>query len=1131
MNKNAYSNYVLANNKDQSGKASSYIRALDLLCSMLEKEPLGFSDCVKIWDVDSATRINELYQIANEQTNLGDKSDWLLPELPSSYLLKGHCRAALKSYQEFLELKNGEFTWVPIHSELAEKLGEYKDRSGELVEILNRMKEKGLPTIPLDDGKDEPVFKYLEELDPFTFYSNFNRGVTDENRKGMWRMVKEELNLSSEIPTNFNGLPTYNMQNARLFWHAPDRDEDHIPLLWEFFAHVLTTTPEELDLDMMDRCLEKSGVGLAYLTIGMYWIRPKTFVSADRKNREKASKLGISSAVETASDYQAWLITLLEKLEGKTMAFSADAHLEAIGLKVVEQDIDPGVPWKNMAEKYHYDKAYRNQAVEMLSQKLNTTLHCKAKSRSVTDESGNLRAACMTSLEEPYKLWCPLKLETELIENGHDNYIVLVVGHPATVIAVPIKEAIHWLDKIRVNEDHRCHLVKSKGEQFSLKTREADEFPLSKFVIGTCALPQIVQESSKGGLGHPFDKTFDNLEHANEVLDLFRKSILLLQDDEKQRQNQLALSFRTKRAGNWITLNFGHWAVLRFQYNKGWRITLPTPFAEELTGNQLESFSSDIDGVMYSFCSFEEQDFDLREVLKEYEKTVTKIAEKYSDWQGTPYSRTHHSLLYEATISREKRADILRKGFSGETNLGQASKTLWLLATGEGAKKWETYQSEGIASIGWNASGDMENLGDKKSIREALDNNDPVNCSDQVVKMLHDFGKVMESGDLIFAKDGRKAVVGWGVVSSDYRLDTKVDAKNSDPHHHIRDVDWKSNERWDLPEGTKLLPEKSLTGYNEGEEVYNLLTEKYLREENAEIVELPGYSKEEALKELFLGEDKFDKIIQTLHRKKNLVLQGAPGTGKTFIAKRVAFTLMGVRDDSRARMIQFHQSSSYEDFIQGFRPNADGQFVLRDGVFHQFCQLAKGSPDDDFVFIIDEINRGNLSKVFGELMMLIEPDKRDPKYAMQLSYSEGENEPFYVPENLYMIGTMNTADRSLSLVDYALRRRFAFLEMEPSFQSPVFKETLSKRGVSSDMIKRIRTMMSELNKKIEEDAMNLGKGFRVGHSFFVPMSKVLDEKEWFNGIIEFEILPLIEEYWMDDPSGLTEARAILGLES
>mgnify|MGYP006147562201 FL=1 len=346
----------------------------------------------------------------------------------------------------------------------------------------------------------------------------------------------------------------------------------------------------------------------------------------------------------------------------------------------------------------------------------------------------------------------------------------------------------------------------------------------------------------------------------------------------------------------------------------------------------------------------------------------------------------------------------------------------------------------------------------------------------------------------------------------------------------MREVEWKQDKRFDLPQKVRL-PIKTLTRYHEEDSICQTLGEFYGCFSAPEVDVAPEYCKKDALKELFLGEEKFDKIIQTLRRKKNLVLQGAPGTGKTFIAKRIAFTLMGVKDDSRAQMIQFHQSSSYEDFIQGFRPNADGQFVLRDGVFHQFCQLAKGSPDDDFVFIIDEINRGNLSKVFGELMMLIEPDKRDPRYAMPLSYSEGQDEPFYVPENLYMIGTMNTADRSLSLVDYALRRRFAFIEMEPYFESPTFEETLAKREISSAMVTRIRSIMSELNKKIEEDAMNLGKGFRVGHSFFVPSSKVSDEEEWFNGIIEFEILPLIEEYWMDDPSGLTEARAILRIDS
>ena len=165
--------------------------------------------------------------------------------------------------------------------------------------------------------------------------------------------------------------------------------------------------------------------------------------------------------------------------------------------------------------------------------------------------------------------------------------------------------------------------------------------------------------------------------------------------------------------------------------------------------------------------------------------------------------------------------------------------------------------------------------------------------------------------------------------------------------------------------------------------------------------------------------------------------------------------------------------------------------------------------------------------------MLIEPDKRGPDHGMQLSYYDPEEkrEDFYVPENVYVIGTMNTADRSLSLVDYALRRRFAFLEMEPSFDSEVFKKTLEKRGISSEMITKIRTMMRGLNQKIEDDAMNLGKGFRVGHSFFVPTSKVENPKEWYHGIIQFEILPLIEEYWMDDPAELKKARMIIGLES
>ena len=388
--------------------------------------------------------------------------------------------------------------------------------------------------------------------------------------------------------------------------------------------------------------------------------------------------------------------------------------------------------------------------------------------------------------------------------------------------------------------------------------------------------------------------------------------------------------------------------------------------------------------------------------------------------------------------------------------------------------------------------------------------------------MLFDFAHSMQPGDYVFAKEGRRSVLGWGIITSDYTFQD-----DGERHPHTRKVEWKSSEKVEMPDEI-LLPFKTLTRYEEGDELVEFLSEHYFADEGIETVQTVEYTKKQALEDLFIEEVKFDRIISTLKRKKNIVLQGAPGTGKTYIAKRLAYSLMGTKDDGRVAMVQFHQSTNYEDFIQGFRPNEDGEFKLRNGIFYEFCEKAKGSPDDDFVFIIDEINRGNLSKIFGELMMLIEPDKRDKRYAMPLTYGGTGDDAFHVPDNLHLIGTMNTADKSLSLVDYALRRRFAFLEMDPGFSSKVFAEVLTKRNISNTMIERIRATMGELNRKIEEDSKNLGKGLRIGHSFFVPTSKIEDEGKWFDEIVEFEVLPLIEEYWMDDPAGLDSAKSIIG---
>ena len=288
---------------------------------------------------------------------------------------------------------------------------------------------------------------------------------------------------------------------------------------------------------------------------------------------------------------------------------------------------------------------------------------------------------------------------------------------------------------------------------------------------------------------------------------------------------------------------------------------------------------------------------------------------------------------------------------------------------------------------------------------------------------------------------------------------------------------------------------------------YNAILD-IIREENpvvkADNIDL--YTKEDFLNDVYISSEKYDSLVSLLNHKLNVILQGAPGVGKTYAAKRLAYSIMGKKDDSKIEFVQFHQNYSYEDFIMGYKPNGDS-FKLTNGIFYNFCKKAESNPNEKYFFIIDEINRGNMSKIFGELLMLIEKDYRGTKAT--LAYN---GLPFSVPENLYIIGMMNTADRSLAMIDYALRRRFSFCDMEPGFTSDGFVKY--QKSFENETLDALVDKVKELNTAISKDSA-LGKGFCIGHSYFCGHENETDDN-WLSEIVEYDIIPMISEYWFDD---------------
>lgn len=698
-----------------------------------------------------------------------------------------------------------QFTWIEIYEELATVLADWQERQSELISFLEQLRKEGYTITSLSDKNRDGERFLIREIDPFTFFGVFNRGIKDSQRIAILARIKEHFQLRSPVPSDFVGIPILNNMASWFFQFQASREPDHIPGLWHVFQLALQPNPLENPqfLQAFDDAQSIPGININ-LTMGLFWIRPKTFLSLDRNNRNYLSinmpKGGINSQ---------FYVDLLHDVKK-------------------EHEYFPGVSFK-------------------------------AWQASQTSEP-------ITDIQQPQD------------QPQNDERTYWLVG-------------AYWDDR------------------------------------------------------EPQDQTQRFLAEGiwvNGYTDRYLDEVKSMAVNDK-----IAIKAATTQRKN-------------------------LPFdANDQTVSRMDI------------------------------KAIGTIVANRNDGR---------------TIEVEWDPDFQEKSWFFFTN----RSTVWRLKT-------------------------------------------------------HD--------DYQFKEYSEKLInFTWGNSEQDY--------------------DW--------------------------------FIERWWGNETEDVGETPGldtiaapYSIEDIVASgVFIGEYELRLILNRLSSKKALILQGSPGVGKTFVARKLAYALMEEIDKTRLEMVQFHQSYSYDDFVRGYRPmpGQAGSFGLQNGVFFEFCEKAKQDPDNKYVFIIDEINRGNLSLIFGELLMLIEGDKRGEEFSVPLVYRIPEEPRFYVPSNLYLIGLMNIADRSLAMVDYALRRRFAFFTLQPQYGSPIFTEWLLNREMSPTLVDLIMTRLGQLNQEIREDTL-LGENYQVGHSYFCPKGDNFSElnQAWYESVVETEIAPLLKEYWFDNPQKAEEA--------
>jgi 5-methylcytosine-specific restriction protein B len=1066
------------------------------------------------------------------------------------------------------------FTWIPIHREAIHRILEYHTKQNELLAILRDMEQKGLKVVKLQDEAANGEKIPLAEIDPFTFLANFNRSITDQNRRENWAFLKIKWNLKASVPDDFNGIPVFHPMNSWLFPYLGTRKADHINLLWQITASAVVSGIEDIDKDLFDQCLSLNNVGISTLTIGMFWINPEKYLPADHKTTKYGISRGISTKPEDYYSYMRWMKEMTERFGANYPQISHDAHL------FVTQDKEP--------------LELTSDKMQMLWDRFHMTVKGFTDFRNPGKEFEATETGYKRTISNKFREELGVEKLSELISQNKGMEAAKEIGRLLTSNLVSFhawKDTIGKTDQVTgevLREYIKVSSIPYKGPEttrdlFSICTRNnlkpswdaltvllwalrpADYFP-----VKISYYRELSEE-----LGHELPLGRPDADKVNSIIEFGRTFWKALEP---------------YYPADWVDVQSFIWCVCPGNYSEGDRVE-PKIDEEGLSEDRIRRrywTYSPGPGAKHWEEFYKESimalGWDGSPDLRQF-KDKTEIYRMLQEIEPGESSKKNDVKALWQFVRRMKKGDAVfaKKGRTQLIGYGIVEGDY------EFDKNREHYKH--VRKIKWMKNGLWEVPDDNrmalKTITDITPYPDMIKTLADIVGL--DIGKSGENNNpqprestgvsywwlnanpkmwdlaefaigqkqtyTVYNANGNKRrifqyfkevkpgdiVVGY--VTSPYKEINSV-LKITKGLHETEEgevIEIEKIEQLANPIAFETL--QSISDLTVSEPLINNQGSLFkLTEAEYEIirslidetnivgeVDIEIYDKKKAMKGLFLTENRFDEMLDALREKMNVILQGAPGVGKTFIAKRLAYALIGSNDPKRIGMIQFHQSYSYEDFIQGFRPTPNGKFALKNGYFHQFCRRAQYDEEQKkpYIFIIDEINRGNLSKIFGELMMLIEPDKRGSEYAIPLTYSEENEVKFYVPENVYLIGTMNTADRSLAMVDYALRRRFRFISLPPEFDSNVFREYLLAVRAQPDLIKKIVTRMNKLNEIISADMKNLGKGYCIGHGYFCPQKGIIPDESWYRRVIMSEIVPLIEEYWFDDEKKVKEQQSML----